>query len=304
MNDLTGMGEAAGKLIEAISKGIGTLYRPRAIRAEAAAKGDEIRLLSRAQSDADAERIQILTQAQIARTVALSTADRELLSRASARLVGRELRRQNNIDAISEVAMAELVEEVSAGDVDEEWATRFFNVAQDISDEQMQRLWGKLLAHEVAEPGRFSIRTVEVLRNLNRIEAEKFQTAWGLSFDGGYLIQAPQSDRPWWLDAYGLEFEDLLSLQAAGLIHNAESAVPFMAISSAIADQLPLAFRTHGRVVRVRSKDKRTELAFPVVRFTAAGLELGRLLHRTMPEGFLEYITRAHGLELVSFTEE
>lgn len=304
MNDLAGMDGAAGKLIDAISKGIGTLYRPRAIRNEAAAKADEIRLLSRAQSDSDAERIQLLTKAQIERTVALSAAGQELLERASARVLARELRRQSNIDVISEAAMAQLPPKVSDAEVDESWATRFFNAAQDVSDEQMQALWGKLLAGEVAEPGHFSIRTIEVLRDLNRAEAEKFQIAWSLSFDGGYLVQAPPSRDPWWLSPYGLEFEDLLSLQSAGLIHNAESAVPFMMMTSVVAELLELAFTTHGRVVRVRSIEKRTELAFPVVRFTRAGLELGRLLTRTLPDGFLEYVASEHGLELVSCEED
>ncbi|MCD8030130.1 MAG: DUF2806 domain-containing protein [Bacteroides sp.] len=64
--------------------------------------------------------------------------------------------------------------EVSEQPVDPDWSARFFDYAQDISDETIQVIWGKILAGEVERPGRFSKRTLAVLRNLSKSEGEYF----------------------------------------------------------------------------------------------------------------------------------
>jgi hypothetical protein len=49
------------------------------------------------------------------------------------------------------IATEELKKENDVSDtpVDEDWIVRFFNVVEDISDEMMQQLWGRILAGEV-----------------------------------------------------------------------------------------------------------------------------------------------------------
>jgi len=53
-----------------------------------------------------------------------------------------------------------------------DWFVRFFEDAGNISDEKMQEIWAKVLAGEIKQPGSFSLRTLEVLRNLSSDEAE------------------------------------------------------------------------------------------------------------------------------------
>ena len=55
-----------------------------------------------------------------------------------------------------------------------EWVSRFFDIAAGITTEQLQYLWGRILAGEIKQPGSFSLRTLDVLRNLSRKEAESF----------------------------------------------------------------------------------------------------------------------------------
>lgn len=63
-----------------------------------------------------------------------------------------------------------------------DWFVRFFEDAGNISDEQMQELWAKVLAGEIYHPGTFSLRTLDVLRNLSREEAEVLQTLGAYAF--------------------------------------------------------------------------------------------------------------------------
>jgi len=63
---------------------------------------------------------------------------------------------------------------VSDEKVDPDWTVQFFNACQDVSNEEMQSLWSKILAGEVARPRAYSLRTLDVVRKLRRSDAEMF----------------------------------------------------------------------------------------------------------------------------------
>ena len=89
----------------------------------------------------------------------------------------QEERRQSNIVAVIERAAQELGDrEVQDHEVDHDWTARFFNDVQDVSSEDMQSLWAKILAGEVERAGSTSIRTLNILKHLNRSAASLFRT--------------------------------------------------------------------------------------------------------------------------------
>lgn len=57
---------------------------------------------------------------------------------------------------------------------DFDWFFRFFESASNVTDKQMKDLWARILAGEISNPGMFSFRTIEVLHNLTKKEAEIF----------------------------------------------------------------------------------------------------------------------------------
>lgn len=63
-------------------------------------------------------------------------------------------------------------ENISNDPVENDWMARFLNIAEDISDENLQDIWGRILAGEIKKPKSYSLRTLEVLRNLSKDEAE------------------------------------------------------------------------------------------------------------------------------------
>jgi len=58
---------------------------------------------------------------------------------------------------------------------DFDWFLRFFEGAGNISNEDMQLFWARILAGEVQQKGTFSLRMLETLRNLTQIEAMLIQ---------------------------------------------------------------------------------------------------------------------------------
>lgn len=139
------------KLVEVVSKGIGTLYAP-------------FGTIRTAKADAKAGIIIAHANAEIA----------DIEERTKARIKYREFLRQENIEKISSQAAIELPEAVSEDPVDSDWVLQFFDYAQDVCDEDMQKLWSRILAGEVAEPGSYSKRTLQFLRTLDKDEAEAF----------------------------------------------------------------------------------------------------------------------------------
>ena len=68
-------------------------------------------------------------------------------------------------------------EKVSTEPVDKDWMTRFLDIAETISDDEMRELWARTLAGEVKKPGTYSLRTLDVLRNITKKEAELIVSA-------------------------------------------------------------------------------------------------------------------------------
>ena len=86
-------------------------------------------------------------------------------------------KRMANMQSIVGQAIEKMPEQVPDTPVDHDWTARFFDNAKDVSDEEMQKLWAKLLAGEVERPGCVSLRTLDILRNMTQKEAELFARA-------------------------------------------------------------------------------------------------------------------------------
>ena len=91
------------------------------------------------------------------------------------RIEYQERKRQANISSVAREAARELGEkEVPQHEPDHDWVARFFSDVQDVSSEEMRRIWAQVLAGEVETPGATSVRTLATLRNLSASEAKAF----------------------------------------------------------------------------------------------------------------------------------
>jgi hypothetical protein len=142
IDDLVGLGRASEKLLDVISKGCGILYRPTAIRREAEAEADKVRLLGKANLDVEAERSRRLPVAEVEGKFLASLRNDDLMERARRRFEvfeAREIEGQENLEAIAEQAFAHLPATVSEQPVDADWRRRFFQIAENICEDDMRR---------------------------------------------------------------------------------------------------------------------------------------------------------------------
>lgn len=161
------------KLISAIQAAIGKAYEPRYIRRMADAETYEIKTVGQALRESSD--IPIVYDKG---SLTMDTKDfDELKKRTQSRLAYQELSKQKNIESVTNYAYEQLVDEPAVPDepVDADWMNRFFNSVAEVSNEQMQQIWAKLLAGEIKQPNTFSMRTLDTLKNLTAHEADLFK---------------------------------------------------------------------------------------------------------------------------------
>lgn len=223
LSDLMGLSEPLTKLIETVSSGIGKVYEPWHIKRMAKAKSKELELISGVVND----NLQLPTRYENGNITIDTTNANELVQRAQNRFLFQEMKKQQNIESVIAVAYSELEDTTSVNDtpVDSDWIGAFFDSVSNVSTEQMQVLWGKLLAGEVQHPGSFSLRTLNVLKNLTQNEANIFKeiAPFVLRCPGDeentyedYFLLANNGDKI--LEKYGIPFVKIMRLNEAGLI--------------------------------------------------------------------------------------
>jgi hypothetical protein len=302
VKDLAGVSEPTKKLIEVVSRGIGTMYRPRALRNEADAKAYEIRVLAAAEAESAVVKAHGQAQADLERIRSLAAGDPEILERARIRLLSREVEGQLNVEAIAEHALTSLPINVSSQPVADDWRRKFFLEAENICDRDLQLLWGKILAGEVTSPGSYSLRTLEVLKHLLKSEAELFRKACNIAFRDGSILM-PGHDVNVALEPYGLPYPELLSLRDAGLLHQADDLIrqftnPTTPILTTILINNGILMELSGQALQ--------HVRIPSLPFTRAGQELQNLMGPNPCMPYLKSVAtflRGMGLTVKKATE-
>jgi len=124
--------------------------------------------------------------------------------------VRKEINVAKSILHAEEKIQSESDADIGDDKVNEDWIYRWRDYAGDVNSDEMQRLWGRLLAGEVKEPGTYSLRCMEFLRSLEQSEAKLIEIACERTVDGIVLMEPS-------LDGY-LSFSQLLELDTLGVI--------------------------------------------------------------------------------------
>ena len=207
------------KLIATVSAGIGKLYEPTHIKRIAKAKAEEIKLISGAMEECSV----IPTQYNDGSLTLNNTDWDDFVRRTQGRMAFQELQKQNNIECVVANAYNILEKEQTCSEepVEQGWINRFFDSVADISDEDLQKLWGKVLAGEIKQPKSYSLRTLETLKNLSKHEGELFQKiAPYILREGNNFFLLSNSEI---LNKYNIQYKEIMQLDECGLINSGAS---------------------------------------------------------------------------------
>ena len=197
--------------------------------------------------------------------------DADTAERIGHRLAAQEIRRQNNIDSVVEATAEELRgKEVSEETIDVDWATRFFGIVQDVSDEEMKALWAKILAREIEKPRSFSVRTLNLVSMLSRSEAEVIgKMAQFVMYDmnerDAYILNSKTIEE--------VKFDEVMLLMELGLLDNSSNLAITLEKNDADVNNLLLVKSGIGLFISTEQK----QLFVHVYKFTNLGREVLQL---------------------------
>ena len=260
------------KLVDYAASGIGAVAGP--MLATWRARQDAKAKLIDAQADADSLRLIADAQADARRSlVASGEAEHGVLEIGprgiEQRIEFQEQKRQANIASVVREAAAELGDkEVPDREPDPDWTARFFERVQDVSSENLRTIWARILAGEVEISGSTALRTLDVLTNMTREEAELFKSVFDLVIDD--FVIYPTKDRT---THPTLQAANVMRLQDADLLHT----------STSLAKNLNFVKNeTHifhlDSILKVISNDNRESISIPAIPLTRSGKELFQVL--------------------------
>ena len=211
----------------------------------------------------------------------------------------RVLREQVNLDLISQKAATELRDvsdpinqsapDESSETISDDWLNAFETEARQKSTEEMQALFGKILAGEIRKPGSYSTRTVKIMGSLDQNIANHFVRLCSLSVSTqSEDIRVPSLGGNAGnnaLQEYGLNFATLNLLNEHGLVisdyNSWQEYMPCVALPGGGPQAVCLPFGYQGRhwILMPMSNDKIGQtLKIEGVALTRSGRELSRIV--------------------------
>ena len=260
LGDLT---KPATVLIEKISDAVGGIFKP-------------YQIVRVAKAEAEAEVIQAESQIQVT----------DLHRRAMHRFFEEEAKKQSHIEDITQKALPHLKEDSSPQNVEDDWITNFFDKCRIVSDDDMQKLWSQVLAGEANSPGAFSRKTVNLLADLDKGDAELFMSLCSFGWVIGNVVPLVYDIQSEVYTRHGINFNSLSHLEALGLVQF-DNLAGFS--RTGLLKNTGVLY--HSRVVFLTfPKDADNDLDIGKVRLTRAGQDLAPVCGSKSVDGFFDFV--------------
>lgn len=195
----------------------------------------------------------------------------QLLGDVKKRFLTEEIMKQKNL---SDILKKSSLSDINSSDtLEKDWFLRWMDISKKVSREEMQNILSKILRGEIQQPGRFSPRTLEIVRNLSRRELEIFKKVVALSWNNDCVITLGKSLlTEFGIEKYGISYDDFLLINEAGLVSDSNSAQGF---STKVGDKIKFNI-AGGTIIKTSTKDQ--ELRMSAILFTLPGREIAPLI--------------------------
>ncbi len=197
------------------------------------------------------------------------------------------LRKQQNMESIMQKTLAYCSESDVVNRTDQDWFNSYISLAEDVSNGTMQDLWAKILAGEIYQPGTYSLKALQVFRNMSIGDAKLLAKACSLAIKdqsrknirlisgcyqkpGLFNIFDKNREKNISLSQFGLNYSDLLTLADNHLIFIQESETNLLPRNE------QLYFNYNGLSFLMTAKKANCILRF--YKFTPIGVELAHLI--------------------------
>ena len=267
----------------------------------------------RAQTDAEILRLQAVAQSE-ARKLAIDpevsvSGTVNISNYIEQSLKYQTTKRISNVKSVVEKT-ADFVEgeEVPSDEPNHDWTARFFEAVQDISSQQLQTLWSKILAGEIKSPGATSLLSLNILKNIDSETATLFESLCSKCvylfphskyvFDARVPSMGTHAGQNA-LEKFGLNYFSLMTLAEHSLINSdLDSYVDIQICIGKLLDKnqsLRLPFKFNGQYWILQPNKHYTsskDYKMKGVALTKAGRELSRVVNCVRSDDFCEHLMK------------
>ena len=245
------------KLVETFANATGLTALGKIMNAKGEAKAEALLSKKRAETDAEVEILKIQGQEKVAQYV-----------------LARNSQKVENVGGILSKAEQQFSpdEQVSNEPVDKDWMTRFLNIAEEVSDNEMQELWARVLAGEVKQPKSYSLRTLEVLKNISKEEADIIVKTAVYVYELNYIC----------IEDFALNLNDKILLDDLGIVCGEDL------IHTVSLNEKKRNFPVNHNIVFNVYADANIKFDIQCIKMTKAGSEIMRLVQDIDYQKFLQ----------------
>jgi hypothetical protein len=301
-----------------IDKGIGSLLRPRSIRADGRAntqvKAEEILLLAQAERQAlairkgeldvvaEAGKPLLLITTEKQNSVAIEEPTKQLEKQkpqniqrnptqvALNSIASDQIRKEVNISKailFAESLLEEDTTKVTDQPLNDDWLFRWQDYAGQVVTEDIQQLWGKLLAGEIKQPGKFSLRTLDFIKNISTKEARNIEEIAPLILTD-FIFRDEKI-----LERRGISFGFLLRMQEIGILSGVESIGVQRILPSFEVNRFIHVLTSDKRAIVIKHTDSTRKCQLPIYALTELGQEVLTLCNTRVNEGYIQDVARS-----------
>ena len=186
--------------------------------------------------------------------------------------VSENIRKEANVAKsilIAEDLLADDAAPVNKSKVEDDWLFNWQEYSGRVSSEDLQQLWGKILASEIKSPGSYSYRTLDFLKTLSKADAEIIAIAAQFVVEGVIF-----RDHDEILKKAGIDLSELIYLQELGILSGVESTGLKFKWNSSEQDRFIKALISFNHCLILEHKNPKQVVSKSVYLVTAIGKEV------------------------------
>ncbi|MBS0641255.1 MAG: DUF2806 domain-containing protein [Proteobacteria bacterium] len=225
-----------------------------------------------------------LARAQASESIKLLEGMSELGKVAAQRLIAEEIGRQLNREAVwAETAKAveDMQDQTSsqstdtvndAKEISEDWFNIFIGYAERASSEQIQHLWGRVLAGQIRSPGSFSPSTLRIMAEIDPDTAKLFQELVAQRINGELLLRPANINQGNILSEWRL-------LEESGLIQDVNpTSLGSLEFYFNGENGKSVVLTAGSYYLKITFTEQVSRIAFPVIKMTRVGQQIAQIL--------------------------
>lgn len=207
----------------------------------------------------------------------------QLIQRSELRLRYSQIQKEHNIESVIGKTALELEGKDANIDeeVDKDWLNRYFNIVEDISDEDMQNLWARILAGEILKPRSYSLRLLDFLHNTSKEELDRILKILPFAVFDGFIIKNEEE-----LKNNNIYFGDFLFYSEIGILHSNNEVGNKYEIPALEKDFL-IYYSDQYACFANNKNNESQKFNFSIYSMTSLGLELLKLARISINQDYL-----------------